>query len=154
MKRVKAQLPMVISLIFAGLLCALLTPEVAAFAGNLPEVFSRIIGVALLGLAVLAIVAVFRSLPVPAMPATRPLALRRESEFRRGFSKGRNAAYRPRIEPRLDGPAQVVALHRPAAPAPQATPVQTTRTTPPDSIESVKRRLQDRAEALWRRRAS
>src|SRR5262252_2258616 len=137
MKGVKAQLPMAISLILAGLLCALLTPEVAAFASNLPEVFSRIIGFALLGLAVLAMVSVFRSLPVPALPATRPAALRRESEFRRGFSKGRNEAYRPRIEPRLEGPAQVVALRRPAEPSQLTGAQPSPEPRLQDSIESV-----------------
>jgi hypothetical protein len=150
MIRLKAYLPGAICLVFTALLCALLTPQVTTFAGHVPELFSRAIGFALLGVAAAAIVLVFRSLPTrPATASARVIPINRDSEFRRGFAKTpRGAAHRTRVEPRLEGPAEVIVLRRPShAKAPAAAPA------PLGNIEILKRRLQYRAEALWRRRA-
>lgn len=148
MNRARAYLPAAICLIFAALCCALLTPQVTSFANRMPEFFNRAIGFGLLGVALGAIVLVFRSLPTrPATDTARVIPLRRDSEFRRGFGKTPRGVARPRVEPRLEGPAEVIQLHRPGATVSGAAP------GPLSNIEILKRRLQYRAEALWRRRA-
>ncbi len=157
--RVRAAAPMAISLLLTGLLCVLLTPQIETLASQLPAYFGRAVGFGLLGLAVIAIVAVFRSLPViPPAPRLRP-SLPRDSEFRRGFAKTRNGSiYRPRLEPKLvrrsefGGSGEIVPLRRPS-PEPEASTTTAPRKTSHENIEIVKKRLEDRAEALWRRRA-
>jgi hypothetical protein len=149
MIRVKSYAPMALSLAFAALLCVLLTPQIETFATEMPAFFGRAVGIGLLGFAGLAIVLVFRSLPVA--PA-RARTVRRESEFRRGFAKGRSAANRMRIEPRVGQRGEVVALRCRAKATPSTVAVAAPRNSHED-IEIVQRRLQDRAEVLWRRRA-
>jgi hypothetical protein len=151
MIRVKSYAPMALSLAFAALLCVLLTPQIETFATEMPVFFGRAVGIGLLGFAGLAIVLVFRSLPVAPVPV-RARTIRRESEFRRGFAKGRSAANRMRIEPRIDQRGEVVALRCRAKAAPSTVAVAAPRNSHED-IEIVQRRLQDRAEVLWRRRA-
>jgi hypothetical protein len=152
MIQVKSYAPLALSLAFTALLCVLLTPQIETFATEMPAFFGHAVGIGLLGFAGLAIVLVFRSLPVVPVPA-RACTVRRESEFRRGFAKGRSTANRIRIEPRVDKRGEVVALRRRAKAAPSSVLVAAPRNSHED-IEIVKRRLQDRAEALWRRRAS
>ncbi len=150
--RVRALAPMAISLVLTGLLCVLLTPQIESVANRMPALFGRAVGFGLLGIAVIAIIAVFRSLPVtPPAPRLRP-GLPRDSEFRRGFAKGRNASlHRPRLEPRFAGTGDVVPLRRPAVTAQPSTPTAPQQASH-ENIEIVKKRLEDRAEALWRRR--
>jgi hypothetical protein len=154
--RVKAYAPWAIPVVLTALLCALLTPPSTALADHLPAFFARAVGFALLGLAVLALVMVFRALPdTPAAAQLRQApAVRRDSEFRRGFAGKRGVPKRPRIEPQLERKGVVVALSRRSvepANAP-ASPASSSRVSS-ENIEIVKRRLQDRAERLWRRRA-
>src|SRR5882757_4740918 len=102
MMRIRSYTPMAVSLALTGLLCLLLTPQIEAFASQMPAFFGRAVGFGLLGMAAVAIVCVFRSLPLAPAPARSRSTLRRDGEFRRGFVKGRGTSYRPRIEPRLD----------------------------------------------------
>jgi len=114
---------------------------------------SRLIGLFLLGFALLSISLVFtvalRADP-PALPRREP-TLRRDSEFRSGFAKERRpGTKKPRtgkvtIHPRA---GKVVAFRRHALP-PQAGVAGAF-----ESIESLNRRLHDRAQKLWSRRAS
>lgn len=152
MKRAKADAPWVIPVVLTALLCALLTPPSTALAYQLPDFFARAVGFALLGVAVLALVMVFRALPA-AHPRQAP-TVRRDSEFRRGFAGKRGPPKRPRIEPQLERRGVVVEFSRRSAEPENATtpPVPSPRVRS-ENIEIVKRRLQHRAELLWRRRA-
>ena len=154
MIRVKSGAMMAATLVLLGLLGALLSAPVEAYASQMPAFFSHAVGLALLGIAGIAIVLVFRSLPVAPPPARARPTLRRDSEYRRGFAKGRSSANRLRIEPRIERPGQVVMLRRPVdAPAPQAKAPASRAPAAQGNIDILKRRLQYRAEALWRRHA-
>ena len=156
--RLKSYAPAMISLALTGLLCALLTPPVATFAGRMPDYFSRTVGFGLLAVALFALALVFRSVPANPAPLRVRHRLRRDSEFRRGFASTRTpsngvGAKRPRLEPRFETKGQVIALRRPAAaPAPEMTPLSEELSTPRDNIAVMRRHLQSRANALWRRR--
>src|SRR5256885_2127501 len=114
MMQFKASAPWAIPVVLTALLCALLTPPSTALASQLPEFFARGVGFALLGVAVLALVMVFRALPgTPAQAHTpEPKAVRQQSEFRRGFAGKKGAPKRPRVEPRLECKGVVLAFSR------------------------------------------
>jgi hypothetical protein len=109
---------------------------------------ARLVGFLLLGIALLSTILVFRSAvatPAAASGHGHP-ATSAGSEFRRGFVSAK-ASPRKQRAPR---PSEIIALRRhrieprivPRKPA--APPVLTSET-----IETLKRRLHDRAEKLW-----
>lgn len=154
--RVKASAPWAVPVVLTVFLCALLTPSSAALVKQLPEFFARGVGFALLGVAVLALVMVFRALPGTNTKENPRQAevVRRESEFRRGFAGRKGPPKRPRVEPRLESKGVVLEFTRRSAEPETATVLpQSPPRTRPDDIELVKQRLHDRAELLWRRRA-
>jgi hypothetical protein len=146
---------MALSFAFTGLLCVLLTPQIETFATSMPDFFRLVLGFGLLGLAALAVAMVLRSLPVPAPSIPPRRAVRRDSEFRRGFAKARaGVSPRLRVEPRIvPNSGEVVVLRRPDQPAPTNAARNNSPLASHANIEIVKQRLHDRAEALWRRRA-
>ena len=115
---------------------------------------ARLIGFALLGIALLSTFLVFRS--AAATPATPPSRRReptaRGNEFRRGFVSAKTAPRKPRVP----SPSEVIALRRrrieprivPNKPIAVAMPVLA-----PATITTLKQRLQDRAQLLWKQRA-
>ena len=117
---------------------------------------SRLIGLFLLGFALLAISLVL-TVALRADPPTlsrREPTLRRDTEFRSGFATERRpGAARPRsakisLHPRA---GKVVAFRRHALP-PQPRVAGALQSV--ETIVSLNRRLHDRAQKLWSRRAS
>lgn len=117
----------------------------------------RLIGLFMLGFALLAVSLVFtvalRADP-PALPRREP-TLRRDSEFRSGFARERRPGGAPKpktgkvtLHPRA---GKVVAFRRHALP-PQPRIAGALRSI--ETIETLNRRLRDRAQKLWSRQAS
>lgn len=144
----RASIPLAIPFaVIAVLWVVPVPPDTASAADGTTILVGRSIGLGLLTLALLAIAFVVFSLRMPAEPARQPapMALARH-EFRRGFATGE-----PPVLARRPAPAAaavVVALprrvSRPAAAAaiPLPLPAQ-------DSIDSLIKRLHERAGLLW-----
>ena len=114
---------------------------------------ARLIGFLLLGIALLSIVLVLRS--AVAAPKAAPSSsvhpqARAGNEYRRGFVSAK-ASPRKQRTPR---PSEIVALRRHRI-EPRIGPIRPAMMPAhaPQTIETLKRRLQDRAEQLWNRRA-
>jgi hypothetical protein len=110
---------------------------------------ARLIGFLLLGIALLSTILVFRSAVATSTTASSSSshpAISAENEFRRGFVSAK-ASPRKQRAPR---PSEIIALRRHriepriVPPKPATPPVLTSET-----IETLKRRLHDRAEKLW-----
>jgi hypothetical protein len=111
---------------------------------------SRLIGLFLLGFALLAVSLVFAvalRADAPAAKRSEP-TLRIPTEYRSGFAGRTKPPTKVRLHPRA---AKVIAFRRHAM-RPQAR--VTGQVTSIETIESLKRRLHDRAQKLWSRRAS
>lgn len=114
---------------------------------------ARLIGFALLGIALLSTILVFRSATAPSPTPTARHAgpAGRGNEFRRGFVSAKTAPRKPRV-PRAN---EVIALRRhrieprivPSKPVAIAVPMLA-----PPTIATLRQRLQDRAELLWKQR--
>jgi len=144
----RASIPLTIPLTVIALLSLIPVPPETIPAGNSATIFmGRSIGIGLLTLAVIAIAFIFHSLRAPARPLREPAPMAlAQHEFRRGFATG-------------EGPAPVRAPAAPssivvALPRPRATAFATLPELPQGSIESLTKRLQERADLLWSRRAA
>jgi hypothetical protein len=122
-------------------------------AGAMDDDVARLVGFLLLGIALLSAILVARS--AVAAPGAKPSSrvhpsVHAGNEFRRGFV----SAKAPPRKQRAPQPSEVIALRRrrieprivPSRPV--AVPLPTAET-----IETLKRRLHDRAEKLWNRQA-
>jgi hypothetical protein len=128
-------------------------PEAVAASDGLSDLASRSIGFGLLTVAFLAIGFIVYSVRAPSpQPQERPVPLAfARHEFRRGFGTGRLSG--PAHNHRERDPKVVVALPRRQTDLPAATPVAVSRSTPQESIESLTKRLHERAKTLWNARA-
>ncbi len=137
-----------IPLVLAGTLAAQVIP-VADLANDRDL---RVVGMLLLGFALLSIILVFRFAQTTprSKPARVAPAARSGNEFRRGFASAKPA---PR-QHRAPRPSEVVAWrrHRIEPRVGTITPNPAAMITP-GTIASLTQRLHDRAEKLWRRQA-
>jgi hypothetical protein len=143
----RASIPLAIPFaVIAVLWVVPVPPDAASAADGTTVLVGRSIGLGLLTLALLAIAFVVFSLRRPAEPAREPapMALARH-EFRRGFATGEMPVLARRPAPAAA--AVVIALPRRAsssAAAAAAIPLP-----PQDSIDSLIKRLHERAGLLW-----
>ena len=145
----RASIPLAIPLAVIAVLWVVPVPPDAASAGDGTTILvGRSIGLGLLSLALLAIAFVVFSLRKPAEPAREPapMALARH-EFRRGFATGETPILLRRPAP-ADA-AVVIALPRQASPSPTVAAPIPLPVLPQDSIESLIKRLNERAGVLW-----
>ena len=127
------------------------------------EATARLVGLSLLGIALLSTILVFYAAAKTPAPAPRQAVVpagRAGNEFRRGFAPaGAAPAARPQ-RVAVARPNDVIALRRrhleprvvPSKP-PAPVAVMLVPAAAPATIASLKRRLEDRAEQLWPRRA-
>jgi hypothetical protein len=145
----RASIPLAIPFAVIALLWIVPVPPDAASAGDGTTILvGRSIGLGLLSLALLAIAFVVFSLRMPAEPAREaaPMALARH-EFRRGFATGETPVLVRRPLPAVA--AVVIALPRQASSRPAAATPIPIPVLPQDSIESLIKRLNERAGLLW-----
>jgi hypothetical protein len=145
----RASIPLAIPFAVIAVLWVVPVPPDAASAGDGTTVLvGRSIGLGLLTLALLAIAFVVFSLRMPAAPAREPapMALARH-EFRRGFAMGETPVLVRRPAPAAA--AVVIALPRQASSSPAAAAPILLPLAPQDSIESLIKRLNERAGLLW-----
>jgi hypothetical protein len=145
----RASIPLAIPLAVIAVLWIVPVPPDASSAGDGTTVLvGRSIGLGLLTLALLAIAFVVFSLRKPAEPAREPapMALARH-EFRRGFATGETPIVARRPAP-ADA-AVVIALPRQASSSPAAATSILLPLAPQESIDSLIKRLNERAGVLW-----
>ncbi|HXS41021.1 MAG TPA: hypothetical protein VN766_12615 [Stellaceae bacterium] len=150
----RALIPLTIPFaVIAALWVVPVPPDAAAAGDGATVLVGRSIGLGLLTLAFLAIAFVVFTLRIQAEPAREPapMALARH-EFRRGFATGEEPRVMRRPAPAAAAAAIVVALPRQPiafagrAAASAAAPIPH---VPQDSIESLIKRLHERAGVLW-----
>lgn len=157
MFRVKAVGLFALPVALTALLWVLAIPSASA----IDEATARLVGLSLLGIALLSTILVFYSAAKAPAPrqAVAP-AGRAGNEFRRGFvSAGAATPARPQ-RAMVARPNDVIALRRrhleprvvPSKP-PAPVAVALAPVAAPATIATVKRRLEDRAEELWPRQA-
>ncbi|MGH7035223.1 MAG: hypothetical protein ACREFL_15935 [Stellaceae bacterium] len=150
----RASIPLAIPFAVIAVLWVVPVPPDAGLAGDGATVLvGRSIGLGLLTLALLAIAFVVFSLRVPAEPAREPapMALARH-EFRRGFATGEAPVLVRRPVPAAA--AVVIALPRQASSSPAAAAPIALSLPPQDSIDSLIKRLHERAVLLWPARSA
>ena len=149
----RALMPLAIPFAVIAVLWVVPVPPDAASAGDGTTVLvGRSIGLGLLTLAFLAIAFVVFSLRRPGEPARdpAPMALARH-EFRRGFATGKE----PVIMRRQAPAAATVVVALPRQPADGAAVCPAPIPLPPqDSIDSLIKRLHERAGVLWPARSA
>ncbi|HKT18259.1 MAG TPA: hypothetical protein VJR47_09470 [Stellaceae bacterium] len=146
----RASIPLTIPLAVIALLWLIpVPPETIPASNGATVIVGRSIGLGLLTLAVLAIAFIFHSLREPARAPREPapMALARH-EFRRGFASGESAA--PVIKQAAPTTIVVALPRRRASKSSVAVPPE----APQASIESVTKRLEERAGLLWSRRTA
>lgn len=131
-----------------------------------PSLLGRWVGVALLGIAMVAAGLVFRAAMKLPKPEPSPKVRLKTSEFRRGFARGDKtgraqaardqafppSAYRPRGERLTEGEV-VVALRRAIADQAEAPPPQPDMLLPAGEVERLQNLLHSRAAELRARNA-
>jgi hypothetical protein len=145
----RASIPLAIPFAVIAVLWAVpVPPEATSAADGATVLVGRSIGLGLLTLALLAIAFVVFSLRRPAQPAREPapMALARH-EFRRGFATGATPVLARRPAPAAA--AVVIALPRRAFSSPVAAAAIPLPLPPQDSIDSLIKRLHERAGVLW-----
>jgi len=147
MFRVKVGVLFAVPVVLTLLLWAVVIPP----GGFMTDEMARLVGFLLLGIALLSTILVFRSAvatPAPASSQRRTAAP--ANEFRRGFVSAKATLRKPRA-PR---PSEIIALRRHRIePRLEASKPPPRPILVPQSINMMKRRLEIRAEQLWRRRA-